>query len=186
MVFEIGDRCEATLQESFMHRIKFVIAFGKLAGTDGDEVSCIEGLRNVRDHKHGFSYIKWKQGLNAMCHVVRGVTCGLLGRDTIGPEDVMHESGPLGDVAIAGFDERVMDCVVRAFNDAIFLGVVCRDTNVTDMVCLCKPVKGGDEWCSVVGDDFFKSSPLAEDLFKDEGAKGATCFGAKHPEFWPC
>ena len=55
-----------------------------------------------------------------------------------------------------------------------------------DVVCLCKPVKGGNEWCSIVGDNFFESSPAAEDLFKDEGAKGVTCFGAKHPEFWPC
>ena len=60
-----------------------------------------------------------------MCHVVRGVTCGLLGHDVIGPEDMMCESGPLGDVTVAGFDERVVDCAVRAFNDAICLGVVC-------------------------------------------------------------
>ena len=136
--------------------------------------------------RSGFSYIKWKQGLDAVRHVVRGVTCGLLGHDVISPEDVMHKSGPLGDVTIAGFDERVADCAVRAFNDAICLGVVCQDTNVTDMVCLCKPVEGSNKWCSVISDYLFKSSPTAEDFFKDECAESASCFSAKHMELWPC
>ena len=105
MAFEICDGCKVALQDMFLHCGEIFFSFGKLLGMDGDKVWCIEVLGNVRDQEHGFDDIEQKEGLNAVHHVVWRVTSQFLGCDTIGPEDVMHKSGPLSDVAVAGFDE---------------------------------------------------------------------------------
>ena len=56
---------------------------------------------------------------------------------------------------------------------------------MANVVCLHKPIEGGDKWCSIVGDNFFESSPAAEDLFKDECTQGASCFSVEHTKFGP-
>ena len=41
-----------------------------------------------------------------------------------------------------------------------------------DAIVGCKPIESSDVHCTVVHDNFYYSSPSAQDVFKDEGAKG--------------
>ena len=185
-MFEVGDGRETTLQKSIVHRCKFIVLFGELTSTDGDEISSVKMLGNIQDHKGCFRDVEWEEWLDAMGHVVGRMTGRFLSCDAISPEDMMRECWPLCDVTVARFDKRVADCAMGTFDDSVCLRVVCRDTNVTDVVCLHEPVECGYEGCSIVGNNFFESSPMAEDLFEDDGTKGMTCFCAKHTKFWPC
>ena len=89
----------------FLHCGEIFFSFGKLLGTDGDKIQHIEALGNVRDQKCCFSDVEWKEGLDAMRHVVWRVTSRFLCGDVISPENVMSKSRPLSDIAIADFNE---------------------------------------------------------------------------------
>jgi len=56
---------------------------------------------------------------------------------------------------------------------------------MSDATAVSEPVEGGDVCCTVVCDDFFYSSPLAQDVFKDEGTKGAGILCTKCAPFGP-
>ena len=123
--FKVGDRCESTLQKTFVHGGEIFFTFGELGGTESDEVMGLQAVIDFGGHGRGFSDVKRKKGFSAVRHVVRRMACRLLSSDTICSKDMVSKSRPLSDITIASLHERVTDGLVRAFDDSVCLRVVC-------------------------------------------------------------
>jgi len=121
--------------------------------------------------------IDW--GLDPVRHVKGGVASGPANGCAVSPEDVWCASWPLQSVAFASLDEGLDDGAVLPLNDAVCVRVVSRNADVSDTVPICKPVKGGDVRCAVVGDDFFDGSPPTQDFLKEKHTKSAACLSAE-------
>ena len=52
------------------------------------------------------------------------------------------------------------------FDDAISVGVVSGDTDVTDSVPFLEEIEGLDKWGAIIRNDLFYCSPLAQYIFK--------------------
>ena len=70
------------------------------------------------------------------------MTGGFPSRDTISSKDVVSESGPLRNVAIASFDKRVMNCAVGTFDNTIGRANGCPNEsdgcrNLADTLNMC-------------------------------------------------
>ena len=63
-----------------------------------------------------------------------------------------------------------------SFNNAIGLRAVPQYLNVSDVVLLLQVGEHFDKHGPIVGDDFTKSTPLAQDVFEDPISDGLHCF----------
>ena len=110
---------------------------------------------------------------------IKGGESGRFARgDTICPEGVWCDSGPLRDSAFACLDDRFSDRAVLAFDDAVRTGVVSGNPDVSDTVPLSEPIQRSNEGCAVVRDDFFDGTPSAQDIFENKRGEGACSFGS--------
>ena len=64
-------------------------------------------------------------------------------------------------------------------------GVVSWDSDVSNAIAVSKEAKGGDERGAIFHHNLFNSSPLAQNILKNEGRKGAHCFDTKGTPFGP-
>ena len=79
----------------------------------------------------------------------------------VGPEDVRGKGRPLGVIAFTGLDKGIANCPVLSLDDAVCVGVVWGNADVSDTIPIRKPVECGDVGCAIVGDDLFDGAPSA-------------------------
>ena len=70
-----------------------------------------------------------------------------------------HIGQPFSGIAFTSLDEGLTNCLVLLLNDAIHMGVIRGDVDVTDTIPVCKPVQGSNVGCAIVGDNFFNGAP---------------------------
>ena len=114
-----------------------------------------------------------------MRNVIRGVSEAAVCCNVFGPKDGVCRSWPLPIVSVADLQNCFSDLQKSVFDDAVGLRVVGQNSDVSAAVLLSEPVDGFYEGLSVVGDDFFKYAPSAEDVFEDEHIEEGTGFSSE-------
>jgi len=112
-------RAKVAAEDVGMNGSKVVFAFLKLACTDGNELISGEGLGNVWHKECSKCDVKGEDRFNTVSHVEGGVASRLASGSMVSPKDVWQNSRPLGDISSTGFDKRLSDCAVLAFNNTI-------------------------------------------------------------------
>ena len=107
--------------------------------------------------------------------------------DLVSPHDRSDDRVPPRLVSIAGLELRLSDVKVHTFGDAVSTRVVPQYPDVSDVVLLFQVGEHFDEHRPIVGNNFAKSTPSAQDVFKDpisDGLHGfrmeGTVFGEMH------
>ena len=95
--------------------------------------------------------------------IIRGATYASTDGNTFKPENGISGSAPLGLVAVNGFEEGLPNVKVRPF---CYTVSVPRYVNVVQMILLGKVCDCFDDRRSVIGDNFVKSAPMTDDVFK--------------------
>jgi hypothetical protein len=84
-----------------------------------DKLSCGELSRNIREKECGFGDVERLEWFYAVHHEEGSMTGIFSCRYTVGPKDMVSESGPLSDIAIACLNEGVLNSPMGAFNKAV-------------------------------------------------------------------
>ena len=69
-----------------------------------------------------------------MYHEEWGVASRLASGGAVGPKGKGGNHGPAGVVAVACLEDGLADSVVLSLDDAVRLGVVCRNADVTNAI----------------------------------------------------
>ena len=86
---------------------------------------------------------------------------------------------PLCVFIVAGLHEGFPFVEVLSFDDAIILGVIQGDLDMMDPIFFGEVPHCSCECRTIVGDNFCHPTPLAEDILKNEVAKGLLIFRPK-------
>jgi hypothetical protein len=95
----------------------------------------------------------------------------------------MHNCVPFLFVPITTFHDGLLDIKMTMFNRTIGLGVIGRNVNMADTVAGSKKIEGFNDRFAIVSNYFFKNTPMTENVFKNESAKGRSSFSTKHTKF---
>ena len=115
--------------------------------------------------------------------VIRGTTYASMNSNAFGPENGISSSAPLGLVTVNGFEEGMPNVKVRPLCYAVSAFVVTGNANVVQMVLLSEMCDCFDDWGSVIGNDFVKSAPTTDDVFKYPFSNSVGIFLSEHLEF---
>ena len=99
-----------------------------------------------------------------------------------GPENGISGSAPLRLVTVNSFEEGLPNVKVRPLCYAVSAFVVTRNANVVQMVLLGKMCDCFDDRGSVIGNDFVKSTPTTDDVFKYPFRDSVGIFSSEHSE----
>jgi hypothetical protein len=61
------------------------------------------------------------------------------------------------------------------FDDTVGLGVIGRDPDVVDTIFFRQDIEGLDIQSTIIGDNFFQWTPVAQDVFENEGGDCLRC-----------
>ena len=103
--------------------------------------------------------------------------------NVFGLENRISGSAPLGLVTVNGFEEGLPNVKVRPFCYAVSVLVVTRYADVVQVVLLGEVCNCFDDRGPVIGNDFVKSAPTADDVFKYPLSDSVGIFSSEHAEF---
>ena len=103
--------------------------------------------------------------------------------NTFGLENGISGSASLGLVTVNGFEEGLPNVKVRPICYAISALVVTGYADVVQMVLLGEVCNCFDDWGSVIGNNFVKSTPTTDDVFKYPFSNSVGIFLSEHSEF---
>src|SRR6266404_1151159 len=113
------------------------------------------------------------------------MACGSTSSNLVSPEDVRGYKWPSQNIVFASLEERLLDSPVLPFDNPVCLRVVSRDANMMNAILACQPVQSLNISRTIVCHNLLNGTPSAEDVFKNEAAKGRSGLCAKGAPFWP-
>jgi hypothetical protein len=90
------------LDDAVPDGVKVFWLFLELSGSECYEFSGGH-CRLQQYHVSSFSKIKWKERLDSMYYVIRGMPEGLVGRDSFSPENDVHSCQPFSFLSVTYF-----------------------------------------------------------------------------------
>ena len=173
------------LGDGFAHFRKVLGTFSELLGSGSDEFFGGNAVVLSGSEIGGLGNVEREERVNAVDHVVGGVTGRLSNGNSFSPEDLREDFAPLGLVTLAGLHDGFANVEVLGFHDPVGSRVVPRDANVVDTVAFANVVESGDVGGAVVGDELCETTPSTEDFLEDELAHDHSRVGSGSAPFWP-
>ena len=103
--------------------------------------------------------------------------------NTFRPENRISGSAPLGLVTINSFEEGLPNVKVRPLCYTVGALVVTGYANVVQVVLLGEVCDCFDDRGSVIRNNFIKSAPTTDDVFKYPFSNSVGIFSSEHSEF---
>ena len=121
-----------------------------------------------------------------MHHVEQWESCRFPGSYMVSPKCVMGHNWPLSDISMAGFCNWLSNHSMLLLDNSIHTWVVGWYSDLSGAIVVCKVCWCCREHHTIVCDNFFDGSPLAQDIFKYEHCEGLASFYMKCTPLGPC
>ena len=138
----------AGLGDCFAHLSEVLGTFSELLGSGSDEFLGGDAKVLSGSEVGGFENIKREKRVDAVDHVLGGVTGSSSNSDSFSPEDLWKDFSPLGLVTFAGLHDGLANVEMLGFHDTVGSRIVPGYANVVDPITLADVVE-----CSNVGSD---------------------------------
>jgi hypothetical protein len=109
----------------------------------------------------------------------------MVNSDALCPEYGVDNGMPFRLIAVACFEDRLVDIEMTSLDEAISMQVITRNADVVDMISPAEVLKGLQPWHTIVGNDFRKSAPAPNEAVHEPIGESFSSFLAKSVEFKP-